>query len=301
MTITALVSAKSCGVTTSALALTLASSAPSVLAECDPAGGTVRAGYLQSTVGAGVGLYHLAKAERAGAEEFAHAFASHLWWLDEAGHRKLLPGLTDPGQAAAMTRTWPTLAEVLHAMSEPPRDEHGYPLEGTQEHDVYIDAGRLALDSGRLHPVLTPAPLLYQADLVLLTVRGTEQSLSLARHVIDPLRVELMERGRCGDSLGIMLIEDGPYRSHQVAETLKTPVMGVLPFDAEVAALYAQGGRPPRGYGHRDLLTHARSTADSLRAIVRHRTTQRDYASRPTHHRMAGVLQRMTDRGRRHG
>src|SRR5688500_15940947 len=113
MPVTALVSAKSCGVTTAALALTLASKRPSLLAECDPAGGTIRAGFLQGEVSAGFGLYHLAAAERTGPDALAQAVASHLWSMDEAGHRKLLPGMTDPAQAAALGRTWPALSEVM--------------------------------------------------------------------------------------------------------------------------------------------------------------------------------------------
>ncbi|MFF9870110.1 hypothetical protein ACF1G0_32815 [Streptomyces sp. NPDC013953] len=289
MPVTALVSAKSCGVTTAALALTLASKRPSLLAECDPAGGTIRAGFLQGEVGAGFGLYHLAAAERTGPDALAQAFASHLWSMDEAGHRKLLPGLTDPAQAAALSRTWPTLSEVMHVLA----DEAGY--------DVFIDAGRLALESGRLHTTLTPAPLLHQADLVVLVVRGTEQSLTLARHLIDPLRTELAERGSGPDALGLLLIEDGPYRAHQVAEALKTPVLVALPFDPGTATYFTSGGRPPRGYGRSPLLRHARTATEHLEAAASRRHIQQQYPPRPSNPHLAGVLQRLSERGRARG
>ncbi|MEJ8632314.1 hypothetical protein [Streptomyces sp. MS2.AVA.5] len=285
MPVTALVSAKSCGVTTAALALTLASKRPSLLAECDPAGGTIRAGFLQQEVGAGFGLYHLAAAQRTGPDALAQAFASHLWPMDEAGHRKLLPGLTDPAQAAAMDRSWTSLAEVMHVLAE----EAGY--------DVLIDAGRLALQSGQLHPLLTPAPLLHQADLVLLVVRGTEQSLTLARHVIDPLRTELAERGSGPDALGLLLIEDGPYRAHQVAEALKTPVLAGLPLDAATADYFMSGGRPPRGYGRSLLLRHARTATEQVEAAASRRRIQQQYPARPANPQLAGVLQRLSERG----
>ncbi|MDQ0847647.1 hypothetical protein [Streptomyces sp. V1I6] len=285
MPVTALVSAKSCGVTTAALALTLASKRPSLLAECDPAGGTLRAGFLQGEVGAGLGLYHLAAAERTGPDALAQAFAHHLWPMDEAGHRKVLPGLTDPAQAAALGRTWPALSDVLHVLAE----EAGY--------DVFIDAGRLALESGHLHPVLTPAPLLHQADLVLLVVRGTEQSLTLARHVIDPLRTELAERGSGSDALGLLLIEDGPYRAHQVAEALKTPVLAGLPFDPATAGYFTTGGRPPRGYARSPLLRHARTATEQLEAAASRRQIQQQYPARGTNPQIAGVLQRLTEKG----
>lgn len=55
MAVIVLASAASCGVTSSALALTLASPRPSLLAECDPKGGTLRAGFCRgrSLLGSG--------------------------------------------------------------------------------------------------------------------------------------------------------------------------------------------------------------------------------------------------------
>ncbi|MER7817120.1 hypothetical protein [Streptomyces sp. NPDC096153] len=290
MPVTALLSAKSSGVTTSALALTLASKRPSLLAEFDPAGGTIRAGFLHSQAGAGYGLYHLAAAERTSPEALANAFANHLWPLDEAGHRKLLPGLTDPAQAAALGRTWPALSEVMHVLAE------------EAEHDIFVDAGRIALEAGHLHPTLTPAPVIHQADLVLLVVRGTEQSLTLARHLIDPLRTELSEHGTGGDALGLLLIEDGPYRAHQVADALKAPVLAALPHDPGTGHYLASGGQPPRGYGHSPLLRHARTATEQLEAAASRRSIQQQYASRPANARMAGVLERLVQvRGRERG
>ncbi|ROQ65224.1 hypothetical protein EDD95_8079 [Streptomyces sp. CEV 2-1] len=286
MPVTALVSAKSCGVTASALALTLASKRPSLLAECDPAGGTLRAGFLNADATAGFGLYHLAAAQRTGPEALSNAFVNHLWPLDEAGHRKLLPGLTDPAQAAALERTWPRLSDVLHVLA----DQAGY--------DVFIDAGRLALNAGHLHAQLTPAPLLHQADLVLLVVRGNEQSLALARHVIEPLRTELRERGSGPDALGLLLIEDGPYRTHQVSDALKTPVLGALPWDTATAQYFTTGGRPPRGHARSPLLRHARTAAEQIEAAVSRRRIQQEYPARPANPQLAGVLQRLAEQRR---
>lgn len=282
MPVTALVSVKSAGVTTAALGLSLASRNPTLLAECDPAGGTIRAGLLGGKVDAGVGLYHLARAERTGPEALAHAFASHLWHLDEAGHRKLLPGLTDPAQAAALARTWPALADVLHVMAQ------------QAGHDVFIDGGRLVMEAGRFHPVFTPAPLLYRADLVLLVVRGTEQSLALARHVIGPLRGGLGENGSSPDALGLLLIEEGPFRAHQVSEALGVPVAAALPWAPDVAHYLSSGGRPPRGYGRSPFLRYARTAAEQIGAVAARRRLQQQYppAAAP---QLAGILQRLTE------
>ncbi|MER6354708.1 hypothetical protein ABT186_23540 [Streptomyces sp. NPDC001634] len=285
MPVTSIASAKSCGVTTATLALTLASARPSLLAECDPAGGTIRAGLLTGQVSAGYGLYHLAAAERVGPVELANAFASHLWPLDgQTGHRKVLPGLTDPAQAAALSRTWPALSDVLHVMAE------------SAGHDVFIDAGRLALEAGRLHPTLTPAPLLHKADLVLIAVRGTEQSLTLARHLIHPLRAELEEHGTGADALGLLLIEDGPFRSHQVAEALQTPVLAALPWDPDTAAYLTAGGKPPRGFARSPLLRYARTATEQFEAIAARRKVQQHFPAPPSHPQLAGVLDRLANR-----
>ncbi|MFD9517911.1 hypothetical protein [Streptomyces sp. NPDC059979] len=282
MTVTALVSAKSSGVTTSALALALSSTRPSLLAECDPAGGTIRAGLFQAQISAGTGLYHLAAAARAGEDALAQAFAGHLVRLDESGHRQLLPGLTDPAQAPAMGRTWPALAQVMRVLS----DEGGY--------DVVIDAGRLALESGHLHPTLTPAPLLYGADLVLLVVRATDQSLALARHMTEPLRSDLTDRGTGADGLGILLIEDGPRRAHEVSEALRVPVLAALPWEPETAAYLAGTGRAPRALKKSALLRSARTANDHLQAAASRRALHQKYPpAAPAAPQLAGVLQRL--------
>jgi hypothetical protein len=291
MPVTALVSAKSCGVTAATLALTLASKRPTLLAECDPAGGTIRGGLLEGKPNAGFGLYHLARAERTGPEALAHAFAAHLWPFDPRGHRKLLLGLTDPAMSAALARTWPALADVLHVMSH----------QGG--HDVFVDAGRLTLEAGHLHPSLTPAPLLYRADLVLLVVRGTQQSLALARHVLPALRTALHEQGSGADALGLLLVEEGDFRAHRVSASLETPVIAALPYAPDVAHYLTAGGRPPRGYGRSPLLRHARTATEQIEAAASRRQLQQQYA--PAAPPLAGILQRLSQQhsegGMKHG
>lgn len=278
MPVIALVSAKSCGVTTTALALTLASKKKSLLAECDPAGGTIRAGFASGYLAADTGLYHLAAADRTGPEALTTAFSKHLWHLDPAGERNVLAGLTDPSQAASLSRTWPSLSQVLHLLSE-----GGY--------NVLIDAGRLAMEAGHLHPTLTPAPLIHQADLVLLVVRSNEQSLALARHVVEPLRAELAERGTGPDALGLLLLEEGGgYRPHHVQDALGVPVMAGLPWDPATAHYLTFGGRPPRGFDRTRLMRHARSSIEQLEALASRRQIQQQM---PDRMKMAGVLQRL--------
>ncbi|MFB7419780.1 hypothetical protein ACFC1L_34830 [Streptomyces sp. NPDC056210] len=287
MAVIALASIASTGVTSSALALTLASPRPSLLAECDPKGGTLRAGFLRGQISAGFGLYHLAAAERVSPDAMANAFASHLWPLDEGGHRKLMPGLTDAAQAASLGRTWSALSDVLHVLAQ----EAG--------HDVYVDAGRLSFTSGQLHETLTPAPLIHQADLVLLVVRNTEPSLALTRHVIDPLRAELDERGNGSSALALLVIERETsrgghgYTTHQIADALKTPVLGALPWDAPVADYFTEGGTPPRGYSRSDLLRYARTAAEHLAVVAQRRRVQQQFPAPAAHAQLAGLVQRL--------
>lgn len=106
MAIIALVSAKgSPGVTTSALACALAWHRRLVVAECDPAGGSILAGYLGGQLDGPRGIGELAVGElRDG--NLDTAFWSQLVDLDAPRReRLLLPGLVDPAQSGSVTRS----------------------------------------------------------------------------------------------------------------------------------------------------------------------------------------------------
>lgn len=259
MALITLASAKSSGVTTSALALSLASPRPTLLAECDPSGGTIRAGFLTAGVNPHIGLHQLASAERQGPERLAEAFAEQVQVLDEQGHRRLLPGLTDPLQAASMSASWPAVGRMLRLMDT----QAGY--------DVVVDAGRLAVDAGQLHPVLSPAALLHQADVVLLVVRGWLDSLAAAAPVVPLLRAELAARGSGADALGVLLIEDGPERAHRVSQALGLPVLAALPWDPAAARHLCHGAPASRGFGRSALMRAARTGCGSVEAFAAHR------------------------------
>src|SRR4051812_5289352 len=114
MALIAMVSAKgSPGVSTSALACTLAWSGRTLFAECDPAGGDILAGYLSGLEIPPVGLLNLAIAELRG--RAADEFGRQVIDLDKSrpGQRLVLPGITDPVQAGTVRPTWPRLAEFF--------------------------------------------------------------------------------------------------------------------------------------------------------------------------------------------
>jgi MinD-like ATPase involved in chromosome partitioning or flagellar assembly len=215
----ALVSAKgSPGVTTTALAMTLAWPGRCLLAECDPAGGDILAGYLQGWLPAQRGLAQLAVAQLRG--RLGEEFDNQLVDLDSP-HRKrlLLPGVVDPAQSATAASVWPSIAEHLYQ-----RSRSGW--------NVLVDCGRPT--TGHFG-----WPLLRRADRVLVVVRGTLPSLSATVPVLRSLR-----QPPSGEGVrpGLVIVEIGPYRAGEVARRLGTEVMAVLPADHRTASRLSFGG-----------------------------------------------------------
>ncbi|WP_331731621.1 hypothetical protein [Kitasatospora sp. NBC_01300] len=260
MAVIALTSAKSCGVTTSALALALASPKRTLLAECDPAGGSIRTGYLQGHATAAVGLHRLATAQRDGT--LAEVFERHLVSLDQPGHRLLLPGLTDPTQAPSLAGTWEPLHSLLRVM-----EEDGY--------DVLVDAGRVAVESAtNVNATYSPAPLLRRADLVLLVVRATTQSVAAAVPVVRVLREDLDRRGTGSGALGLLLVEDGPFKANQIAGNLGVPVVTTLPYDVATASALSSGGSVRGRFELAPLIRAGRSAHEQLTVAATRRRVQ---------------------------
>ncbi|MFB8031715.1 hypothetical protein ACFC5Z_01910 [Streptomyces sp. NPDC056004] len=255
MPLIALVSAKSDGVTTSAAAMALGSRRPVLLAELDLAGGSLRHGLLRDVprgaarerLGRNIGLHRLPQANLARAGEdadFSPQVAQQFWPVDDTNYRVALPGLLDPRQAASLTSTWPALLQVLRRAD----------LE--KRWDVIVDAGRVVLDGGRLHPVLSPALVLREADIVLLVTRTTDASLALADPVAQALNNDLMHNGAGTRSLGLLLLGTD-VRRDEVQRSLETPVLGQLPWDEASAAWIERGGRMPRALGRGSRLFRA--------------------------------------------
>lgn len=300
MAVIALVTAKgSAGATTSAAALALNSRRPVLLAECDLAGGSLRHGLLRDVPrGPGerldgtIGLHHLPQAdwERTGADDdFTPQVAHHLWPMDDSDYRVALPGLTDPRQAPSLTSTWPTLLNVLQLTDQ----QLGW--------DVLVDGGRIVLDGGRLHPVLTPAPLLRQADLVLLVVRTTEEAHSLAYPMLQALRADLAAQGTGEQAVGILSL-GGEYRTSEVTHALGAPVLASLPWDEPAAAYLRTGGRMARGLGRSRLMRAARDAMGPLREHAdRRRLHLQMRAVKAASPGVARVVQQLGARAVQHG
>jgi hypothetical protein len=242
------------GVTTSALALLLSwplePGRKMILAECDPDGGAVLHGLLQGTLGDRYGLRNLSVAARKG--EFGGAFWRQLIALDgEDGQpesprdRLLLPGITDPAQAASLGSVWKGLAAMFRGIET----DHG--------HDVLIDLGR----SGAFG---LSGVLAEQADAVLVVVRNTLRCLQAAQ-----ARVTALE-DRVGD-VGLLVIDEGPYPAGEIQRVLQVPVVATLPYAPENARVLSDGAEQPRRFIRSPLMKAARTSSALLvqRAAVR--------------------------------
>ncbi|WBC08899.1 ParA family protein [Micromonospora sp. WMMA1947] len=254
MAIIAMVSAKgSPGVTTTALACTLAWSGRTVLAECDPAGGSVLSGYLSSLEIPPIGLLPLAAA--ALRDQLADAFAHQLVDLDakNSGQRLVLPGINDPVQAGTIRPTWEALTAFFADLE---RHEPGY--------DVIADCGRLATSA-------PPWPLLFRADLLLLVVcAATLRTIAPAAGAAEMLRRELTQYGQGPGALALALIGEGPYSRRDIEQRLQLPTLIELPDDRRTAEVLSDGGGRLRG--SQRLLRAAASAEPAVRdAIARRR------------------------------
>ncbi|MGW7570791.1 hypothetical protein ACWGJV_31540 [Streptomyces tendae] len=224
------------GVTTSALALLLAwpldPDRRMILAECDPDGSAVLHGLLQGSLGDRYGLRNLSVAARK--NEFSDAFWRQLIELNgEDGHRLLLPGITDPAQAASLGAVWKILAQMFRG------------IEAESGHDVLIDLGR----RGAYGP---SGILAEQADAVFVVVRNTLRCLQAAES-----RVRALEE-RVGD-VSVLLINEGPYPAGEVQRVLQVPVIATLPYAPDDARVLSDGAEQPRRFTKSALMKAAQT------------------------------------------
>lgn len=225
MTVIALCSAKgSPGVTAAGLALTLTWPGRCVLAECDPAGGSVQAGYLAGALPADRGIRELAVAALRDQD------LRQVWWgqlvdLQPPGlHRLLLPGISDPVQSGALRPVWDRLAGFFTELAG---GEPGF--------DVIVDCGRLAAPN-------PPWPMLARADAVLLVVRPALPGLAAAIPTLRTLRDQLADHTGGASSLGLLITGPGDQPIRTAASQLQTPVVASLPDDPRTAGVLTHGG-----------------------------------------------------------
>jgi len=231
VTVFALTTAKSPGVTTSALAL--ASVWPGgrlLLAECDMAGGTVLAGYRQGQH-APEGLTAAARrALRGGltAEQLLECTVD----ISDNGSVRLLPGMVDQAQARNVAAAATSLGRAFTQLGLDPD-----PV------DVLADCGRLST-SGFLTPVLAAA------DVVALVVRPQRPDLVTLAEWAPRLREQLAAAQGPAPAVGILIVGPRGYSRSEVQSyfgQFGMPVWGELAEDRATAAFFAGEGAAPRG------------------------------------------------------
>lgn len=241
----ALLSAKgSPGVTTAALALCTVwphvhPERRLLLAECDPAGGDIASGYLRGGLDGSHGLAALA-AQRS--VDPVAAVWKQVLSLDAEGRCLLLPGLTDPVQAAGLGAAWATLASAL---------------PGLGQQDPPID---VLIDLGRMRTAHESVLLRQQVDHVVLVVRSTLPAVVAARAAAAELAVPGAD-GRPAQVSCLIIGQGQPYTAAEISEAIALPVVGVLPYDARSADAMSAGTTGGRWLPRSPLLRAARVVA----------------------------------------
>lgn len=254
------------GVTTAALALSLAWPRPVLLVEADPSGSSqISAGYLRGQVPHNRGMIDLAVAHRQG----RLAQALHDVAIDLPVHHqppvmvasmlgstqyetdtavKLIAGARSHAQAMTVATIWDSLDPVLKGM-----ERSGI--------DVIVDAGRLGMTG-------CPTPLLRTADATLLTTRTTLPALSGAHGWARQLREEFDRTGAL-PNLGLLLVGEGrPYSAKKVHTVLQLPVVASLAFDPVSAEVYQLGTSCRRRFDHAALPRSAKAAASAITTLI---------------------------------
>ena len=247
------------GVTTSALGLALTWTRPVLLVEADPTGGSaLLAGYFRGQVTPTESLIDLAFAYRSGG--LVEAIPAVAMTLPDT-QVSLVPGTLSHGQSRSLESLWEPLAHALKG------------LDGLGQ-DVIVDAGRLGLAG-------SPEPLLYGADLCLLTVRTDLVALAGARSWAQTLRGGFEQQG-AGSALGLLTVGDGrPYRAGEAAKVLQVPAVASLAWDEPTAGVFSRGQAQPRRFDRTPLVRSLRSTGEAARARLRATSESLDTTERP--------------------
>jgi MinD-like ATPase involved in chromosome partitioning or flagellar assembly len=182
---------------------------PAVVVEADPSGGALAVRY---SLGRTPGLADLAAAVD------THAPVSALWSSAQS-----LPG-------GLRVVAAPESGEVTVGILDDVADRLARWLGRHEDLDVIIDCGRSI-------PGSPTAPLMAAADAVLVVARPTADHLYPTAH-----RVHALATRAGADTVGVVLVGDGPHAAGEVAAQLKVDVLGVVADDPRTAGAFAGGG-----------------------------------------------------------
>ncbi len=230
MSIVAVASVRSCGVTTLAtgLAMVWPVSGRHLLVEVDPAGGTVAA---TARLPAAPGLISLAAAARRGDDP--DRLLEHCQSLNNGETLVLCapPGRERARSAVAM------LVGLFRRLGE-------------LDAEVFLDCGRLEGD--------TPTFELFErADLALLAVRPQLADLHALASFLE-IRESAVRRQT------VVLVGAGPYPPAEVADALNIEVAGQVPSDRETAQALTTAPVGSRHFTRTPLVRALRTLADDL-------------------------------------
>lgn len=208
MALLAMVSARSAGLTTSALALAASWPRKVLLAELDPDGGTIAAGRAANP---DPGLKTLAAAGR-------HYLSAGL----VTSNVQALPG----GLEVLMSPASPD--RCVAALSALNPVGLGETLRAIPGSDVIADCGRIDSSSPAL-------PVIHQADAVIFLVRPTLVDIVGLRGRLETLELRPTTRA------GIAVVKNGPNGIADVAAAFRLPVVGTLEWDPRAASALTEG------------------------------------------------------------
>ncbi|MFC0860948.1 hypothetical protein ACFHYQ_01430 [Sphaerimonospora cavernae] len=231
------------GITTTALAITYAWGGRTLLAECDPKGGSVIQGFLTGQIeGMPGNLLDFALA-------IAHDPDPGVLWkyvvsLDQDVLAwLLLPGIRDPRHSVQLEAAWDAIASVLKTATN-----------GVV--DVVLDVGRIGGPDA-------PMRLIAASDLALMLIRPSLRQVADARPRLDAL-------GRHVGAevpVAICLIGEGDYTAKQISEALYgLPVIGAIPWDPKSAAVLSDGKRAGPSFNRAPLIRGATDLALTMRS-----------------------------------
>lgn len=257
MALIALGSAKgSPGVTSAALALTLQWPRNALLVDADLAGSGIMSGFFRGQLAHDRGLQPLAIAHSHGELE------SRLWdetvqIAEDDASKLLLPGLTSPTAAPAVSNLWASLSNQLVAL------ERG----GT---DVIVDLGRISWTNDDREALLT------MADQVLLTTGSRLPDVVASRGLAAQRQRGLDPTARELANLSVLTIGPGrPYQVKEIRDALGVPDVGHIAWDPVTAEVFAVGATVnARRYQKSPLVRSLRPVIDQIMARVEHRRTR---------------------------
>lgn len=214
------------GVTTTAVAWATISARPTILIEADLTGGSpILAGRYRSTTPHTTSLLALTMRP-------PHTTLTEQLWtqaipLPDATDAWLVPAITDPAQAHALTHLGQPLAEVLAQLS----DEAGF--------DIVIDAGRY-------RPANPLTPLLAHAHTIIMLTWSHLPGLHRTITALDRFRDDVNDPTGHRTAIGLL---DPPTQGFNVAAAAKvttpSPVLTQIPHLPAAAAAYSLGTPPP--------------------------------------------------------